>query len=169
MRDRQRWLIRSGAVFEAVRFEMEHAVSRVPRRCAALAAVALLAAVPTGCSARAGASSPPARDCIVVSDDVLAQISVGTVPGTPLALAAGAAVKARRGVYVVAARISAAKGAPAVGVWTVVALQGRAAPILVADEIASAHSSWSSVQEFPQYGVPLDSPSIDAARACLDR
>ena len=47
------------------------------------------------------------------------------------------------------------------------ALHGVAAPILVADETASAHSTWTSVEEFPEYGVPLDSPTINAARDCL--
>jgi hypothetical protein len=125
----------------------------------------LLAADLTGCSGEAGASA--ARHCVAVSHDVLAQIEVGAMPGTPLALAAGSAVKARKGVFVVAARFPGDKGTPVVGVWTVVALHGRAAPILVADETASSHSTWTSVEEFPQFGVPLDSPTINAARDCL--
>jgi hypothetical protein len=135
---------------------------------AAITAAALLAAGLTGCSGKAGASAAPVADCVAVSDELLAQIAVGTAPGTTLALTSGAAVKARRGVYVVAARLSADKGASAVGVWTVAALTGVAAPILVADETASARSTWSSVEEFPQYGIPLDSPTIPAARDCLD-
>jgi hypothetical protein len=136
-------------------------------RFAVLGAVAVFAAGLTGCSGKDGASAATTGGCVVVSRDLLAQIAVGTSPGATLALTSGAAVKARRGVYVVAARFSA-KGAPAVGVWTVTALTGVAAPILVADETASAKSTWSTVQEFPQYGVPLDSPSISAARHCLD-
>ena len=139
----------------------------VSRAGAGLFAAAMLAASLTGCSDGARASAAPAGGCVVASDELLAQIAVGTAPGTKLALKSGAAVKARKGVYVVAARFSAKKGEPAVGVWTVTALTGVAAPILVADETASARSTWSSVEEFPQYGVPLNSPSITAARNCL--
>jgi hypothetical protein len=137
------------------------------RRFASLAGALLLVADITGCSGHAGASASPARDCIAVSDDLLTQIEVGAQPGKPLAMTSGSAVKARRGVFVVAARFPGDKGAPVVGVWTVVALRGRAAPILVADETASAYSTWTSVEEFPQFGVPLDSPTIAAARDCL--
>lgn len=133
-----------------------------------VAAAAVLATCLTGCSDGAGASAAAAGDCVAVSEDLLAQIAVAPAPGTTLDLTSGSAVKARKGVYVVAARFSAVKGAPAVGVWTVTALTGVAAPILVADEFASAKSTWSSVEEFPQYSVPLDSPSITAARGCLD-
>jgi hypothetical protein len=134
---------------------------------AAVGTAALLVAALSGCSDKAGASAAPAGDCVAVSDDVLAQIMVGGAPGTTLTLTSAAAVRARKGVYVVAARIPGEQGAAAVGVWTVVALHGIAAPILVADETASATSTWSSVDEFPQFGVPLDSPSINAARDCL--
>jgi hypothetical protein len=139
--------------------------TRTGRFVALAGAAVLLAADLVGCSGDAGASA--ARRCIAVSHDVLAQIEVGALPGTPLALAAGSAVKARRGVFVVAARFPGDKAKSVVGVWTVVALHGRAAPILVADETASAHSSWTSVEEFPRFGVPLDSPTIKAARDCL--
>jgi hypothetical protein len=134
---------------------------------AALGAAALLATDLTGCSGEAGASAAPARHCLAVSHDVLAQIEVGAMPGKPLALAAGSAVQARKGVFVVAARFPGDKGKFVVGVWTVVALRGVVAPILVADVTASAHTTWTSVEEFPQFGVPLNSPTINAARDCL--
>jgi hypothetical protein len=76
--------------------------SRTGRSAALAGAAVLLAADLTGCSGEAGASA--ARHCVAVSHDVLAQIEVGAMPGTPLALAAGSAVKARKGVFVVAAR-----------------------------------------------------------------
>jgi hypothetical protein len=147
---------------------MRASQSRTHRLAAVVSAV-LLAFGLTGCSDQAGAASAePAADCVSVSAGVLAQIEVGATPGKPLALTSAAAVRARPGVYVVAARISAKQGVPHVGVWTVVSLRGVAAPVLVADETASASSTWSSVEEFPQYGVPLKSPAISAARACLD-
>lgn len=136
------------------------------KRLGALAGAVLLAAELAGCSSQAGAAAAPAH-CIAVSQDLLAQIEVGARPGTPLALKAGSAVQARKGVFVVAARFLGDKEVPVVGVWTVVALHGRAAPILVADVNASAYSTWTSVEEFPQFGVPLHSPTIAAARACL--
>jgi hypothetical protein len=136
------------------------------RRLAAFGLASVLAVSISGCSREARGSAAPTSTCFAVSDDVLRQIAVGAQPGTPLSLAAGSAVRARKGVFVVAARISDAKGSP-VGVWTVTALHGRIAPILVADVTASAHSTWVSVDEFPQYGVPLDSPTITAARQCL--
>jgi hypothetical protein len=143
-------------------------VDRQTCRFAGIFALAVLAAGLTGCSGDGAASVAPAGGCVAVSDRLLAQIAVGISPGVTLALNSGAAVKARKGVYVVAVRFSATNGTPAVGVWTVTSLTGVAAPILVADETASARSTWSTVQEFPQYGVPLDSPSITAARDCLE-
>jgi hypothetical protein len=137
------------------------------KRLGALAGAVLLAAELAGCSSQPGAAAARAHDCIAVSHDLLAQIEVGAMPGTPLALTAGSAVQARKGVFVVAARFLGDKEAPVVGVWTVVALHGRVAPILVADINASAYSTWTSVEEFPEYGVPLKSPTIAAARACL--
>jgi hypothetical protein len=136
-------------------------------RLAALLGALLLAADLAGCSSQAGAADSPGQTCIAVSNDVLAQIAVGARPGVPLAMKAASAVQARKGVFVVAARFLGDKGSPLVGVWTVVALHGRAAPILVADVNASAYSTWTSVEEFPQYGVPLHSPTIAAARDCL--
>jgi hypothetical protein len=136
---------------------------------AALVGAVLLAAGLTGCSDKTGVAASPAPDCIKVSNDVLAQIEVGARAGVPLTINGGSAVLARKGVFVVAGRFSGDKGAPVVGVWTVVALHGRAAPILVADVNASAYSTWTSVEEFPQFGVPLHSPTIAAARDCLHR
>lgn len=102
-----------------------------------------------------------------MTDALLDQIAVGSRPGTSPALGPAAAVRARTGVYVVAARIARPKGPAVVGAWTVVSLRGNAAPVLVADLNASTHSTWTSMEEFPQYGVPLDSPVIQAARDCL--
>jgi hypothetical protein len=136
-------------------------------RVAVLAGALLLTADLTGCSSLAGAADSPAYTCIAVSNDVLAQIEVGARPGVPLIIETASAVKAHKGVFVVAGRFLGDKGAPVVGVWTVVALHGRVAPILVADVHASAYSTWTSVEEFPQYGVPLKSPTVTAARDCL--
>ena len=136
-------------------------------RGAGLAGAVLLAAAVAGCSSHAGAAVAPAHHCIAVPNDVLTQIEVGARPGTPLAMNAASAVRARKGIFVVAARFLGDKGAPVVGVWTVVALHGRVAPILVADVNSSAYSTWTSVEEFPQFGVPLKSPTIAAARDCL--
>jgi hypothetical protein len=136
-------------------------------RIAGLVVALLLTADLAGCSGSAGASASPKHDCIAVSAGVLAQIEVGARPGAPLAMKSASAVEDRKGVFVVAARFLGDKGASLVGVWTVVALHGRAAPILVADVNSSAYSTWTSVEEFPQFGVPLHSPTIAAARDCL--
>jgi hypothetical protein len=136
-------------------------------RVAALAGAVLLAADLAACSSEAGAAASPAHDCIVVSNDVLTQIEVGARPGMSLTIKAASAVQARKGVFVVAGRFLDGNGTPVVAVWTVVALHGRAAPILVADVNSSAYSTWTSVEEFPQFGVPLHSPTIAAARDCL--
>lgn len=115
------------------------------------------------------AAEPPAlsANCVEVSSDLLAQITTGTQPDTPFEPIEGAAVHARDGVYVVAVRFTGREAEPEVGVWTTTAIEGRAAPILVADTVSGSYSSWGSVEEFPTFGVPLGSPHIAEARACL--
>ncbi|MFP5334982.1 MAG: hypothetical protein ACLGIV_06680 [Actinomycetes bacterium] len=112
--------------------------------------------------------STPSPECLEVSDDVLRQIAVGAEQGVTFEPTAGAAVRAGDQVYVVAVRFQDESQQEQVGVWTTVALDGVVAPLLVADEVSSAYTTWMSIQDFPQYGVPLGSPLITAARDCLD-
>lgn len=132
-----------------------------------------LVAVTAGCS-QPDASAEAQRErrtaspaCLDVPADVLEQIAVGAETGMTFEPSAGAAVQADSGVYVVAVRFQGDSAEPEVGVWTMAALEGTVAPLLVADETSSAYTTWMTVQDFPQYGVPLDSPLIDAARTCL--
>lgn len=138
-------------------------------RLAGLGVLPLLVALVAGCSPGRGVASAKPESCIPVSRAVLSQIAVGAKPGMTFTRSSGAAVQARQGVYVVAVRFTGQEGASKSAVWTVTKLLGVAAPILVADATASAYTTWSTVEEFPQYGVPLESPAISAARACLDR
>ncbi len=131
---------------------------------AALAVLALLTL--SGCSQQ-GQAVVASDDCVPVSADLTDQIAVGTEAGVRFEPSEAAAVRARKGVYVVAVRFRGEEKEPEVGVWTATALRGVAAPLLVADEASSAYTTWSTVEELPQFGVPLDSPLIAAARECL--
>lgn len=133
-----------------------------------LAGCAQPASGETGRDAGDPAAEAVEAGCMEVSGDLLGQIAVGTEAGVTFDPTEGAAVQAREGVYVVAVRFQGDRDDPEVGVWTVAALEGPAAPLLVADEVSSTYSSWSTVEEFPQFGVELDSPLIAAARDCLD-
>lgn len=132
----------------------------------ALAGCSQSAPTPTAEGA-ADAGSAPDPECLEVSDDVLRQIAVGTEQGVTFTPVSGAAVRAGDQAYVVAVRFQGDSPEEQVGVWTTVALDGVVAPLLVADEVSSTYTTWMTVQDFPQYGVPLDSPLIDAARDCL--
>lgn len=139
-------------------------------RAAALALALAATGGLSGCSAvgTEPAEASTARPCLAVTDELLSQIAVGTEPGSAFDVVEGSAVRARKGVYVVAVRFQGETDEPQVGIWTVTALEGPAAPVLVADEVSSAYSSWNTVEEFPQFGVPLDSPHLDNARRCLE-
>lgn len=147
---------------------MSRTVAPTPRRGVALAVGLLLSAGVAGCSdASVAEAAGPGADCLEVSDDVLAQIAVGTRAGKAFEPEAGSAVEARSGVYVVAVRFRGDRDDPQVGNWTVTALDGVVAPVLVADQVSSAYTTWSTVEEFPQYGIALTSPLISAVRDCL--
>lgn len=98
---------------------------------------------------------------------MLDQLAVGTEAGVRFEPTTAAAVVARKNVYVVAVRFQGEEKEAEVGVWTATAMHGTAAPFLVADETSSAYTTWSTVEELPQFGVELDSPLIAAARECL--
>lgn len=117
----------------------------------------------------ATATAEVAGGCLVAPETLLVQIAVGTEEGTTFEPTEGAAVRAREGVYVVAVRFRGSGSVEDVGVWTATALEGTAAPMLVADELSSAYTTWNSVEEMPQYGVEPNSPLIAAARDCLGR
>ena len=129
------------------------------------AALATLSSCTSGGTPVAVATKSAA--CIDVPADVLGHIASGARRGVQFRPDQGVAVMARPGVFVIAARFGGQGGAARVGVWTAPALTATSAPLLVADEAASAVTTWSSVEEFPSAGVPLTSPAIAAARRCL--
>lgn len=131
-----------------------------------LAAALLALLTLSGCS-QPGQAEAAGEDCIEVSSDLLDQIAVGTEVGVRFDPTTAAAVPARKGVYVVAVRFQGDRKKAEVGVWTATGLRGVGAPLLGADEVAAAYTTWSTVEEFPQFGVPLDSPLIATARDCL--
>ncbi len=133
----------------------------------AVATVAMLS------SCTSGGSTDVVRtaraSCVDVPPGVLAHLASGAQPGVAFHPDKGAAVVARPGVFVIAARFRTASGKNSVGLWTAPALTVTSAPLLVADASASAVTTWGSVVEFPTYGVPLDDPALAAARRCLTR
>ena len=138
----------------------------------AVAAPLALVAALSACSSEGGSEAiRSTKDglavrCLDVPPAVLSHLAAGAVLGAALQLERGAAVRAKPGVFVIAAQLGGGS-ANRIGVWTAPALTATSAPLLVADDVSSAVTTWSSVEEFPAYGVPLTSPAIAAARACL--
>lgn len=139
--------------------------------CATICAV--IAAVLTGCSSGgtsdvvAAGTSGKRPLCVDVPAEVLSHLAAGVRPGRIFRPDRGTAVQSTSGVYVIAAHFVTHGGHAKVGVWTAPALTATASPLLVADEVSSEVTTWSTVEEFPAYGVPLTSPDIAAARTCL--
>lgn len=131
-----------------------------------LVPAALVLLTLSGCS-QPGQADVADDGCLEVSGDLMNQIAVGTEAGMRFEPSAAAAVRARKGVYVLAVRFQGEEKKAEVGVWTATALRGPAAPFLVADEVSSAYTTWSTVEELPQFGVPLDGPLLATARRCL--